>query len=92
MLGHGRPARIADETGEIVSVESYSLGELATYSTRTIGCLKAHLDALEAAGVNYVAEILAATARAYGFSSIEDAERELAEKVCVHPCAERTRM
>ena len=70
----GRPLlRSADPEG-FVSLQTYQLGELLTYSEQTLRLLKAHLFALKAEGRSLAEEITARSVCACGFSSLQEAE------------------
>ena len=71
----GRPIHTADEDGFSASVETYSRGELMTYSERTLSLLKGHYDRLAAAGRNLHTEVLTCELQLSGFESPEQAER-----------------
>jgi hypothetical protein len=72
--GAGRPLRSVQDFGGVTSIETYQLGELLTYSEKTLSLLKAHLLALEAAGKSLAREILENTVKHYGYPSLEAAE------------------
>jgi hypothetical protein len=77
LAGRGRLLRTRDEAPGETSIETYMLGELLTYSKRTLRLFEAHLDELEAAGKNFVEMNLNNIVRMYGFASIENAEEAL---------------
>lgn len=79
LLKQGRPARMSDENQWDVSLEAYSLGELSTYSLRTLRLFEEHLSALDKDGKNFSEMILSSTVRAYGYPSIDEAERSLSK-------------
>jgi len=56
------------------SVETYQLGELLTYSEKTLAALKAHVLSLAGSGKTYAKTVLENTVRFYGYESLDDAE------------------
>ncbi|MDR3209058.1 MAG: DUF4125 family protein, partial [Oscillospiraceae bacterium] len=72
--GAGRPLRAAEDFAGVTSIETYQLGELLTYSERTLAALLAHVEDLEARGASLAEEILKNTVRFYGYESLERAE------------------
>ena len=77
--GAGRPLYSTEDYKGFTSIETYQIGELLTYSDRTLHLLREHLDALKAAGESLAEDILTNSVRHYGFSSLEQAE-ELTRK------------
>ena len=80
--GQGRPLYSAFDYAA-VSVETYQLGELLTYSRNTLTNLKKHISALESDGVPLARLILENSVGYYGYKSLDTAEaasRERAEK------------
>ena len=61
-------------------METYQLGELWTYSRRTLTLLDEHLRDLEAAGVNYPELVIRNSLLQRGFSGLEEAEAFLAKR------------
>jgi hypothetical protein len=72
--GAGRPHRAASDLAGVTSIETYQLGELLTYSQKTLEALRRHLLALEAEGQSLAENILLGSVRHYGYKSLEDAE------------------
>jgi hypothetical protein len=70
----GRPLRADMDISGVISIETYQLGELFTYSENTLRLLKDHLLSLEKEGRSLAAEILENTVRFYGYTSLESAE------------------
>lgn len=70
----GRPLRADMDICGVISIETYQLGELFTYSVNTLRLLKDHLLALEKEGRSLAAAILENTVRFYGYTSLESAE------------------
>lgn len=74
----GRPLfSNADKYG-VTSIQTYQMGELLTYSEKTLRLLKEHLFALKDAGRSLAGEVIARSICSYGFSSLEEAEVFLA--------------
>ena len=67
----GRPLRQLDASAGETSFETYTLGELLTYSLTTLQSLWAHIQQLKRLGRNLNLEILQYTAALYGFTSID---------------------
>lgn len=77
--GTGRPIHSSEDTAEQTSVETYGRGEFSTYSMRTLALLlETYRDALER-GENLNVTTAEAQAKAYGYASIDEAERAIAE-------------
>ena len=75
----GRPIHSSQDTAEKTSVETYAKGEFSTYSEETLRLLlETYEDAL-ARGENLNVTTAAEQARAYGYESLDHAERTLAE-------------
>lgn len=74
----GRPLFSNGDKYGFTSVQTYQLGELLTYSEKTLRLLKEHLFALKAAGRSLAKEITSCSVCSYGFSSLEEAEAFLA--------------
>lgn len=70
----GRPLRSASDTKEVVSVETYQLSELLTYSHATLRTLRNHLIELEREGISLAKEIQQNSLKTYGFRTMEEAE------------------
>ena len=67
-----------------VSVETYQLGELLTFSEKTLEALKAHIIALQEKGVSLARVILENSVSFYGYKSLDAAEavtKERADKM-----------
>lgn len=81
LAAHARPLRTADESGgDMTSMETYQLGELWTYSRRTLTLLDEHLRDLEAAGINYPELVIRNSLLQRGVSGLEEAEAFLAKR------------
>ncbi|MDR3348303.1 MAG: DUF4125 family protein [Acidaminococcales bacterium] len=77
LASRGRPGGRDGETPGNVSVETYMLGELATYSPRTLQKYDEYLAGLEAKGRNASIMAIENTVRKYGYASLDDAERKM---------------
>ncbi|MDR2108796.1 MAG: DUF4125 family protein [Coriobacteriales bacterium] len=71
----GRPLTAGDASRSEVSIQSYQLGELLTYSEATLKLLLEQIELLESQGISIVEEILLGEMRSCGFASLEDAEK-----------------
>jgi hypothetical protein len=83
VAGRGRPIRSTADNPHLPSFETYTRGELATYSVRALRLHQAYYDDMAAQGRNPAALVLEHTAAASGYPSLERAEevqRERAEK------------
>ncbi len=78
--GFGRPLFSEEDRCGFTSVQTYLLGELLTYSERTLRLLKEHLFALKVEGRSLAEEITSRSVCAGGFSSLAEAEAFLAAK------------
>ena len=82
----GRPIRNSGDSVTTPSFETYTRGELATYSTKTLESLRDHFLRMESAGENAAEVILRHTVEKHGYASLEQAEaaqkarREAAER------------
>ncbi len=79
--GSGRPLRSVSDLSGVTSIETYQLGELYTYSKKTLKSLKARLLALEADGQSLAKNILQNSVRHYGYKTLEDAEAATKKRV-----------
>jgi hypothetical protein len=77
ITSRGRPGYTGEETGFFASVETYLLGELKTYSLKTLRIYKRHMDDLDRQGKELPVMILENTAGRYGFASLDEAEERL---------------
>ena len=75
--GRGRRIHTYEDTPYAVSAETYLRGELTTYSDRTFKMYEAWMDELTAAGKNLPAMVGELTAQAYGYSSVEEADKQI---------------
>jgi len=71
--GRGRPLySVFDDYS--VSVETYQLSELLTYSESTLAALLVHVLSLAENGISYAKTVLENTVHFYGFGSLDEAE------------------
>lgn len=75
----GRPLLSTDDKYG-TSIQTYQMGELLTYSVKTLLLLKDHLFALKAKGRSLAREITTRSVCSCGFASLEAAEAFLAER------------
>ncbi|MDR0600196.1 MAG: DUF4125 family protein [Treponema sp.] len=69
-----------EESDFFASVKTYLLGELATYSEKTLRLYEQYLDDLERRGENISRVILENTVKKYGFASLDEAESHTADR------------
>lgn len=77
LCSRGRPRAASGDSLADTSIETYQKGELLTYSENTLNLLLKQVRMLEAQRKSFVAEVLAATVRSYGYTSLEEAEAAL---------------
>jgi hypothetical protein len=77
-VGRGRPERSAQDHADFTSVETYLLGELSTYSQRTLEEYDRYMAYLRGSGQNMARMALESTAQKYGYKSLEALEEFLA--------------
>ena len=73
----GRSVRKKDAYPGEASVETYAMGELSTYSEKTLACLKACYETLEQQEKHPEVLQMDYMARCYGYQSAEEAEQRL---------------
>ena len=76
--GRGRAIRSSQDTPSATSIETYSRGELATYSEHTLELTLAHFGQAQAAGRNLQEDVDTCIAKSYGYRSLADAEAAMA--------------
>lgn len=79
--GSGRPLYSEQDFSGVTSIETYQLGELLTYSEKTLQSLLEHLVTLEKAGLSLAMHILENTVRHYGYATLESAETATRERI-----------
>ena len=79
--GRGRPLRTSEEPAAgWTSIETYELGELWTYSQKTLELFEANLDAFEKEGKSYPETVVENGLKLRGFKSLKEAEEFLANR------------
>ena len=73
--GSGRLLYSKDESPEKVSIETYTMGELCTYSINTLRAYAAYISRLIAANQNMALMITENTAKLYGYASLDEIEQ-----------------
>ena len=71
----GRPLTTAEDHDAVTSVETYTRGELQTYSERTLELYLNHLRKLAQNKVLFPLIVMKATVRANGYFSLDEAEK-----------------
>jgi hypothetical protein len=74
VAARGRPIHSYEDGTFTTSFETYTRGELATYSRRTLQLLEEHFAAMAARGENPAVAVLRHTVEGYGYASLERAE------------------
>lgn len=81
VAGHGRPLTTSEEPkAGYTSIETYELGELYTYSQKTLELFSEHLTELEKSGVSYPEAVVGNGMKLRGFKSLAQAEEFIAER------------
>lgn len=81
VAGRARPLRASGEDEEgTTSMETYQLGELWTYSLRTLELMERHLEEFAKKGRSYPEEVIESSIKRRGFKSLRDAEDYLASR------------
>ena len=79
--GRGRPLKTSEEpTAGWTSIETYELGELWTYSQKTLELFDANLDTYEKEGKSYPETVVENGLKLRGFNSLEEAEEFLVKR------------
>ena len=77
--GRGRPLRTSEEPAAgWTSIETYELGELWTYSQKTLELFQANLDTFEKEGKSYPETVVENGLKLRSFKSLQEAEEFLA--------------
>lgn len=74
LSSHGRPIHSIEDTQQQTSFETYLRGELYTYSESTVLAYYNFIKSLKEAGTNLILQTMGAEVRAYGYSSLNEAE------------------
>ena len=77
--GRGRPIRSAQDSQYATSIETYSRGELATYSLGTLQLMLERFQQARDDNANLQMEVDTRTARSYGYASLAKAEEALSQ-------------
>ncbi|MCL2337416.1 MAG: DUF4125 family protein [Firmicutes bacterium] len=81
LSGKGRPLYATGDRQDVTSFETYQLGELLTYSEKTLVLLNGYIEQREQAGNGSLAyDILSNTVRYYGYDTLEAAETVIKEQ------------
>ena len=80
VCGRGRSLHSSEDTPWNTSLESYSIGELETYSLATLKLFKTYYDEKLARGENLYEEIEENTAKLMGYESLAKAEESMAAR------------
>ena len=75
-----RPIHATSDGNGVTSVETYTMGELLTYSVETLRLFKAYYAKKAAAGENLYIETQDQTARLQGFASLAEAEEKISNR------------
>ena len=79
--GRGRPLKTSEESAAgWTSIETYELGELWTYSQKTLELFDANLDTYEKEGKSYPETVVENGLKLRGFKSLKEAEEFLAKR------------
>ncbi len=77
LLKAGRPIESKEDTAHVTSLETYTRGELLTYSFRTLQLVWAFVSEEAKAGRNHYEAVLTNTARFYGYADMTEMESAL---------------
>jgi hypothetical protein len=80
LMGNARPLSDGVEPAQMTSFETYTRGELETYSSRTLELLLADMLLKLEKGVNMSQEVYEFLARESGYPSLAEAERRLQDR------------
>ena len=80
LMSGARPLTDAEAQGRATSFETYARGENETYSDRTLELLHADMRARLERGANMSEEVYTALVKESGYTSLDEAERLLAER------------
>jgi hypothetical protein len=73
----GRPIEAGSNNGGFTSVETYAIGEMKTYSKKTLTLYLEYIRVNRAAGKNTALIVQDTMVRLYGYASIEEAEKKM---------------
>lgn len=77
LSSHGRPIHTSGDTPSQTSLETYLRGELYTYSETTLHAYYDFIKLAKENGVNIIFQTMEIEVKAYGYSSLSDAESKL---------------
>jgi hypothetical protein len=80
IMGGGRPLSSADDSSSMTSFETYLRGEIETYSDTTLKLLYRDMLHKQAQGISMSREVYEYLVREKGYSSMEDAEKQIQAK------------
>ena len=80
MRSAGRPLTSDQDTPLQTSFETYLVGELKTYSLKTLRLYQEYLRSCRETGRNLAKEVAEHIAAAYGYATLEDAERNAGKR------------
>ena len=81
VFGEGRPLYATEDRQGVTSIETYELGELLTYSEKTLALLNAYIEQREQAGGSLARDIMANTVKYYGYDTLDSAEAVIKESI-----------
>ena len=84
LMATSRPVH-AGQGGYATSIETYTRGELSTYSEQTLALLLDHYQAMKARNINIHEVTVGVTVRLYGFESLEQAEALIEQRMSRDP-------
>ncbi|MCL2557368.1 MAG: DUF4125 family protein [Treponema sp.] len=70
----GRPIDASQDNNGETSIETYQMGEMLTYSKKTLVALSLHIEALEKVGVLFAQALLENTVKFYNYNSLAEAD------------------
>lgn len=76
MASGNRPVRKENDSGYVTSFETYLVGELHTYSEKTLKLYLDMIKQLKSEGKSLAVEVMNAMVKAYGYKDLDDAERQ----------------
>lgn len=79
LSGNGRPIHTSEDGPYTTSIETYTRGELATYSDKTLRLYYDYVKQLQVQNRNLTKIIMEHTVHAYGYESLDQAENRMAK-------------
>lgn len=77
LSSQGRPVRASEEDARDTSFQTYTKGELATFSENTLKLYYLYVNQLLAENKNLTQMVMENTVREYGYKSLDEAERRI---------------